>query len=192
MFKKISLLFLFITFLSFNSQSDCGVYRWDYKILIDADGLLLLKAEAKTSSINKLTKIKRPPNSALKNQRADAENQKVIVTAIITAYGKEEDGDYHLVLQSPTTDSTLIAEIPDPNCDKLKGFPTLKKLYSKARSFIEANIGNVPSRVTDLDESEQIKVKVTGIPFFDKRAHGNGHAANGIEIHPILKITKAN
>jgi len=35
-------------------------------------------------------------------------------------------------------------------------------------------------------------VKVTGFLFFDKMAHGNGHARNGVEIHPVLKIWKVD
>jgi hypothetical protein len=32
-------------------------------------------------------------------------------------------------------------------------------------------------------------VFVVGMPFFDKKAHGNGAAKNGIEIHPVLGIS---
>jgi hypothetical protein len=85
---------------------------------------------------------------------------------------------------------TLIAEIPDPSAPKLKGFPDLKKNYTDARNFIKENLGDPPSAVTPL--GEPVKVKITGIVFFDKVAHGNGHATNGAEIHPVLKISKAH
>jgi len=39
---------------------------------------------------------------------------------------------------------------------------------------------------------QPIKLKITGILFFDKKAHGNGHSRNDIEIHPVLGIRKAN
>jgi hypothetical protein len=36
--------------------------------------------------------------------------------------------------------------------------------------------------------AEKRKVTVTAYIFFDKMAHGNGHAVNGVEIHPIISI----
>jgi hypothetical protein len=61
--------------------------------------------------------------------------------------------------------------------------------YKAARKFIEDNIDETPGSIHYLDEA--VKVKITGIVFFDKVAHGNGHALNGIEIHPVLNIVKA-
>ena len=167
-----------------------GVLRWDYKICIDAAGLQVLQTAAVSKTISALTAIPRPDNSELGNHRADAEKQKVTVTAFVTECGKEDDGDYHLVLKSTTGSKTLIAEIPDPGCKKVKGFPLLVSKYTKARQFVLDNIDDSPGGITALETP--VKVRVTGILFFDKMAHGNGHAPNGIEIHPILDIKKAN
>ena len=53
---------------------------------------------------------------------------------------------------------------------------------------------SIPTRppISMLPKYHPLSVKVTGIIFFDKSGHGNGHAENGIEIHPIFEISKAN
>jgi hypothetical protein len=166
------------------------VYRWDTKILIDTSGLRIYSIKAEKETISNLasnTSTPRPDAGELKNgKRAEAEKRKVTVTAYIIETGAEEDGDYHLVLKDLTNNKTLIGEIPDPATSKLKGFPGLKGDFTKARQEVNDKIGTPPSRVTKLPQ--KIKVKITGFVFFDKMAHGNGHAINGVEIHPILSI----
>ena len=103
--------------------------------------------------------------------------------------GVEADGDYHLVLQSPNGNKTLIEEIPDQAITKLKNQKDLKGKYLDARSFVNQQIGTPPKKVTAL--SNKVKVKITGVVFFDKVAHGSGHAENGVEIHRILSIEPA-
>jgi hypothetical protein len=188
--KKL-LLILLLPFFGFIAVDDCGgVYRWDYKILIDPLGAnTVYNKTAVAKSIHSLVNITRPANSQLGNHRSIPEQQKVRATAFIVGLGKEDDGDYHLILTSLNSADSLIAEIPDPGCKKLKGFPGLLHDYTAARKFIEDNIDETPGSIHYLDEA--VKVKITGVVFFDKTAHGNGHAHNGIEIHPVLKIVKA-
>lgn len=188
---KFLLLILLLSTFAFTVSTDCGTYRWDYKILIDSAGLELFDNTPVRSSIKVLTQITRPNNSAWHNKRADEENRVVRVTAYVIAFGKEDnDRDYHLILKSTTCDSTLIAEIPDPTCSKIQGFPGLIAKYTLARTFAENNIDATPTG--DIKPlATPLKVRIVGVPFFDKTAHGNGHAFNGIEIHPILEIQKA-
>jgi len=164
------------------------VYRWDYKILIDTSGVRVYEKMAfKRTTIHTLTKIARPSDQERKNRRAEAEKRKVYFTAFVIGIGEEDDGDYHLILKDVTTDSTLIAEIPDAAQQKIKNkFPGLEHDYSTSRQFIEENIDSNPGSIHDL--ATPVKVRVYGVVFFDKAAHGNGHAANGVEVHPVLKI----
>jgi hypothetical protein len=189
---KLTPLLLLLPLLAFTSPPDTcgGVLRWDYKICIDTAGLRVLFIPAKSKSISSLNNIIRPANSQLGNKRAEAEKQKVSVTAYVIECGKETDKDYHLVLKGITTNDTLIAEIPDPVCPKVAGFPHLVDKYTKARRFVLDSIDPTPGAIASL--ATPVKVRVTGILFFDKMAHGNGHARNGIEIHPILEIRKVN
>jgi hypothetical protein len=185
--KKI-LFVLVLPFFGFRSADDCGgSYRWDYKILIDPLGAnTVYKKTAVSKSIHTLVSITRPTNAQLGNHRSAREQQKIKTTALIVGFGEEGDNDYHLILTSLDGSDSLIAEIPDPTCKKLKGFPGLKHDYKAARKFIEDNIDGTPGSIHYLDEA--VKVKITGVVFFDKMAHGNGHANNGVEIHPVLKI----
>lgn len=185
--KLLVILILGISMAFIADEADR--YRWDYKILIDTEGLKVFSKQAEQSSITELIKIPRPEQSELHNHRAEEEMRKVTITAYVVMDGKEEDGDYHLVLKSPTRKDSLIAEIPDPTQSKLSGFPALKDRYAKARSFVESNIDNSPGKIGI--SPHRIKVVITGVVFFDKRAHGKGHSANGVEIHPILSIKAA-
>ena len=183
-------LFIFC-FLILALSCSAQVYRWDTKILIDSAGLRIYKHKAKPETISNLANgnaTVRPQNEEMNhNKRANAEKRKVTVTAYIIATGHEDDGDYHLVCQALFSNKTLIAEIPDPETIKLKGFPGLRANYLKARNEIDSKIGAPPHQVTDLTKKH--KVRITGILFFDKIAHGEGHAVNGVEIHPVLSIT---
>lgn len=185
--KKILLLFCFQICIFY---SYAQVYRWDVKILIDSAGLRIYKQKATPETISNLSNgnaTLRPEKDEMnKGKRADKEKRKVRVTAYIIATGIEDDGDYHLVCKALDSKKTLIAEIPDPETKKLKGFPGLKADYTKARNQINEKFGTPPQRVTDLVKKR--KVRITGIVFFDKMAHGNGHAENGVEIHPVTTI----
>jgi hypothetical protein len=183
--------FFIFCILIFTLNCSAQVYRWDTKILIDSAGLRIYKHKAKPETISNLANgnatIRPAKDEMTHNKRASAEKRKVTVTAYIIATGHEDDGDYHLVCQALFSNKTLIAEIPDPENIKLKGFPGLRANYSKARNEIDNKIGTPPNSVKTL--SKKRKVRITGIVFFDKIAHGEGHAENGAEIHPVLSIT---
>jgi hypothetical protein len=188
--KKSIVCFIMIIGLSAFCPVEQGTYRWDYKILIDADGLKLFTAKASPSTIHDLEKLTRPAPADLKNQRAALENQKVTITGYIVDDGEEPDGDFHLVVQGSPASESLIVEIPDPNMPKLKGFPGLKSKYTAGRNFVTQNIDPHPSTIKPCPNGK-VKVTITGIVFFDKIAHGDGHADNGVEIHPVLEIRAA-
>jgi hypothetical protein len=188
--KLLLILFSFL-FSGYHLPDDCGgSYRWDNKILIDLPGLTVYKKKASTTTIHKLNLVHKPAQSELGSNRSAPERRKVTVTAWLVGLGKETDGDYHLILSGLNLQDSLIAEIPDPGCPKLQHFSGLQDNYTIARNFIEENVDATPGAIHFLPEAK--KVKITGIVFFDKKAHGNGHARNDIEIHPVLKIANAN
>ena len=186
--KKLFFIFILFPLLSFQPYDDCGTYRWDYKILVDATGWPLLDIIPKNKTVPGLNNIPRP--TVLGKQRTPYEKWKVKVTAWVVMLGGEGDRDYHLVLTNTARTDSLIAEIPDPTCQKLTHFPALKTKYRNARTFVDDNIEAPGSSVEEL--ATPVKVTVTGFLFFDIKAHGHGHAKNGIEIHPITEIKLAN
>ena len=188
---KIKLSIALIVFLGISRLCSSQVYRWDYKICIDTAGARVYETvHVKRSSIHKLVNIERPSDEEKKGKRAEAEKQKVKLTGYIVMLGQEHDGDYHLVVTNSSKTDSLIAEIPDPNTKKLKGYSFLKADYQSARSFIESKIDAHPGSISELPHP--VKVRITGIVFFDKIAHGKGHSPNGVEIHPVLKIEPVN
>lgn len=113
-----------------------GVYRWDVKIAIDTAGQRVFKTKAEATTISSLASKKdnpRPEKAEIKKGlRANSEKRKVTVTAYVVGLGQERDGDYHLILKALRGKKTLVGEIPNPDQPKLDGFPTYKKLYTKA------------------------------------------------------------
>jgi hypothetical protein len=186
-------LFLFNVML-FTGPAQGQKLRWDVKLLVDTAGHRVYKMQAQSATVDELaTEASNPrPNDKelRKGKRAAAEKRKITVTAFIMEDGREHDGDYHLVLKNLTGDKTLIGEIPDPAASKLDGFKDLRNDYEAARNYVNEKTGRPPSRISPL--LSHVKVKITGIVFFDKIDHGNGHAENGAEIHPILKIESVN
>jgi hypothetical protein len=177
-----------ITLLSFCLAAPPGVYRWDYKILIDTAGQRVFNMPARRSSVHKLNLVPRPKNSELGNHRAESEKQKVILTAYVVEFGKEADDDFHLVLTNEAGTDSIIAEIPDPSQSKLRGFKWLRKAYTASRDFALQHLNDHPHGISSLPQ--RVKVKITGVVFFDKRGHGNGHARNGVELHPVLDLVE--
>jgi hypothetical protein len=190
--KLLRIHYIFLSLLPLTclcQTNDCGgEYRWDYKILVDPTGWPLLHNKPSPQSISQLVHLSRP--ETLGNQRTSYEKRKVKVIAWLTMLGKEDDNDYHLVITSDNRKDSMITEIPDGSCDKVRKFPELSKDYTAARQFIDENIKQPSSEIKKLNKP--VKVIITGFVFFDKIAHGKGHAPNGIEIHPVISITKAS
>jgi hypothetical protein len=176
-------------FKIYNSKFPEGKYRWDIKLLTDTAGQRVFSMSPLETDIHQLVNISRPSSAERKNGRAESEKKKVSVDAYIVMFGKEDDKDYHLVLSSLDWKDSLIAEIPEPETEQLKEFTKLKNHYRIARTFIDSCIMNRSKRIHLITP---IKVKITGVLFFDKIGHGKGHAMNGIEIHPILEIKEEN
>ncbi len=179
-----------ISFLIFINTLDAQVYRWSVKTLTDTVGQRIYHINPIQDSISRLADTNlnpRPSKYQLnKGKRANAEKVKVTFIAYILATGIEDDGDYHLVMEDLRNGTTLIAEIPNPESENLLDFKNLKQDFSNARNEIDTKIGKPSNSVKNL--RKKMKVCVTGFIFFDKMAHGKGHALNGIEIHPVLEI----
>lgn len=166
-------------------------YRTDYKLLIDPEGKGVYLKQASNSSIHELITMQRPQGD-LGAMRAEQEKNKVVVVAYITHGGYEEDdGDYQLVIESEDGE-TMIAEIPAPQSAKLRNYPNLQKRFKESRQFITGhiNVDDRPGRVQPI-KGDRVKVKITGVVFFDEPAHGTGHSINGVELHPVLAIAAA-
>jgi hypothetical protein len=105
------------------------------------------------------------------------------VQAFMTGLKLQPDGDYHIVIaDSADQAKVMIVEIPDPREN-----PRLGSKFAEARSAVDQHLFR-PTQVMRWIQPR--RVKVTGVGFFDRLTDDqDGPAANGIELHPVLKIT---
>lgn len=188
---KWSLLPLILIPLVATSQH-CGTWRWAVKTLTDQEGIQILSKQAVITSISDLASERAPQRLSTGRNfdgRINGEGNKILVDALIIKCKKEPDKDYHLVLQDPSTNETIVSEIPSPNCDNLAAFPQLKERYGKLRAWIDSKI-NVTATMSDVDPP--IAVKVEGVAFWDAPHGATGASDEGREIHPITDFITAS
>ena len=121
------------------------------------------------------------PSSYPKNHRVTAtELHTYQVTAYLTQYKEESDGDLHLVLKDSAGHS-MIAEIPYGAC-----VPTAsrwRKAIAAARLTFSAHY-----KVTTAWHYVHRLVDVRGIGYLDPLHGQTGVATNGVELHPVTYL----
>jgi hypothetical protein len=170
----------------------CGTWRWAVKTLTDADGARILSSKPKITTITDLAAEKAPQKLSTRHNfdgRISGEQDKVLVDAVIIKCKLEPDKDYHLVLQDPNTNATLVSEIPSPNCDNLANAPELRERYKKLRAWIDSKI-NITTSMNEVDPP--IEVQVEGVAFWDAPHGATGASDEGREIHPITDFNTAS
>ena len=177
---RIPLLFLSALLLRAPATLGCGTERWPVKVGDDPDaGQVDIKVSQPTT-IATLDALPAPVTRPEDSRTGATERTVFVLEATLYAYKLETDGDYHLALRGPGG-QTLIAEIPDPACvgasspflaDVRKARAEFDQRLKAYRRFRHANL----------------KVRVTGVGFFDFDHHQRGVAPNAIEFHPILDL----
>jgi hypothetical protein len=177
----------------------CGTYRWDVKTG---------KGDTAAGSVN-LSNIKLTTVAALNGLTAETPNSNgsdprggpsgtwaaefqvyELKNVILANMRTESDCDYHMVINDngspcssscPSTNCTLVAEIPFPGCES--GSPWY--CYdTHARAALEAAFGVPP--LTPGSVSPQQLVTIVGVAYYDKPCEATGSSSNNIEIHPVL------
>lgn len=187
--QKASLVAL-VVFALVSTSLACGKERWAVKVLTDKDRYEIARS-AKVMTVADLAEITGPSDedrrsdNASNHRIADQEKTTYEVTALLLGYRKEEDGDFHLVLQDLNSDSTMIAEIPDPQCIQDQG------LSAKADQFRQALVRKfgAPGKKTKRF-AQPTKITLRGIGFFDivHPTEQDGAAPNNLELHPVLGL----
>jgi len=195
-FWKYGIVIAFLVFsfivIAQHHPPRCGKWRWNIKTLTDQQGSGLVTKIPVKSSIDELVNEK-PKNFLSSTSHSDGqeprtwgENQVVEIIAIVEKVKHEsDDSDFHLVLASPVSGTTMVGEIPDPACSTFDNFPQLRELFSKTRQqgmkiWKKIKKTGTPQRV-----------RITGVPFWDGVHPGNnptGASKYCREIHPILSI----
>lgn len=165
------------------SASRCGVERWAVKTMTDPTSGLV--SQSSKAAVADLVALEPPVDpDMVKGRDMPVEITVYTVEANLVGYKQENDKDYHLViadLDDPKT--TMIAEIPSPTCAPKS---TYAGFWTKYRTLLDDTYGQPGKGMLYL--AKPVKVKITGVGFFD-RIHGQtGVAPNGIELHPVIDL----
>jgi hypothetical protein len=162
------------------AASSCGVQRWASKTLTDA-AARSVNLTPRLSTIGALGRIAPPTVFGLRFGATERTNFRIRVRLLSAKI--EADGDVHLVIASPSSGRTMIAEFPSLACT---GLSLAAARMQTARAAFETACG-VQSRsgFTTLTGT----ATVTGVGFFDFKHHQRGVAPNGIELHPVLRFS---
>src|SRR5262249_29211618 len=102
--------------LTVQSSPTCtGVERWPVKTGADADAGLGDLLHPVRSTISESVSMQCPAILPQNNLIVPTETTVFVLNAMLTLYKKEDDLDYHLVLQDEAA-NTMITEIPSPAC----------------------------------------------------------------------------
>jgi hypothetical protein len=151
------------------------VERWPVKIWADADAAKVDTVPVPIT-VAELVSLPRPETTfPYRNRAPGAEFQTFLLRArFVTALPQDGDSDIHLVVRDlEVQDATLVTEIPHPGCTADE---RLARLFDQARKALRT----VPRDAI---------IEIVGLGFFDTQHGQRGMAPNGIEIHPVLRLT---
>lgn len=156
----------------------CGIERWSIKVGEDGTACSMSLAATPTT----IASLRSLPAAGGGTTRAAPTEDTVFILHDVTLvqFKLETDSDYHLVI-ADASGSTMIAEIPDPNCMPASG--PWQSFVKTVRSTFDARH---PASSGWSYPSETITIK--GVGFFDAMHGQTGVAPNAIELHPVLGI----
>jgi hypothetical protein len=181
--------------------------RWSVKTGADADAGNLVGQTPVTTTVAAMRALAVPAVLPPNGRSQGTEETVWELSATLTGYKHESDGDYHLVI-ADDQGNTMIAEIPDPAAlapgsffaaqiaaarqafDEQFGLheaaraPAAPAAPDAAPAAAEFSLAAMAPALTRVTES----VTLQGLGFFDF-AHGqDGVAPNAIELHPVISI----
>jgi hypothetical protein len=167
--------------LGFELSEHVHSERWKVKTLADS---LVLTAPAIATTINEQASLPEP-NVGESVGRLASERTLYDLRVRLIAVKKEFDGDYHLVLEDPTTKLRMVAEIPDTS---VPAPVAVRKEFAEAREEIDRIAGRPGFFAKRLVQPPMIQI--AGVGFFDEphMFTPDGMAPNGREIHPVLSV----
>ena len=157
-------------------QPACGVDRWPVKVLADVDAGRIDPSPVE-SSVADLGQLSIPELAYPVDRRIPPHELRVYrVRAVVERILTESDCDWHLVLRDPDAPTaSMIAEIRSPDC-AANGVDSAR--FSAA--------GDSLRRVPRLGV-----VYIEGVAFWDYIHNQRGRARNGIELHPVLRLSRS-
>jgi len=186
--------------------------RWSVKTGADADAGSLVGQTPVTTTVSAMRALAVPAVLPPDGRSQGTEKTVWELSATLTGYKHESDGDYHLVI-ADDQGNTMIAEIPDPTALAPGSF-FATQITAARQAFDEqfglheaapaaaAPAGVPPAAPAPVPAAAEFSlaamapaltrvtesVTLQGLGFFDF-AHGqDGVAPNAIELHPVISI----
>jgi hypothetical protein len=193
----ISLLFTVVLISPTAAFAECGKERWAVKTGSDSDVDLVFtpsgRLRVRRTTVQNMIDFPYPfpnprgiPRIWWDKRVPRYETTVWTLEVTLKEYTRENDEDYHLVLEDENG-NTMVAEIADPPCVDANAPLIIKEKIKIARDDFDRKF-NGRLRPTSRAKSPDVKIRIAGIGMFD-REHGQlGRAPNGIELHPVLGI----
>jgi hypothetical protein len=172
--------------------------RWVVKTAADPGAQAMVGQTPTPTTIAQLIAIPVPPLLS-PDGRSDSTEQTVWQLSVtLKEYGRETDGDYHMVL-ADAQGNTMIGEIPNPG-DVDSTSPFFQQI-TNTRTAFDHHFNEVEDITAPSPQADPvpdatlafrevgIPVTLTGLGFFDFRHGQRGVAPNAIELHPVISIT---
>lgn len=182
-----------------------GTERWAVKVGSDAAASSINTANPVPTTLNQLVFLPTPqlPANHDNDTRTAQERTVWVVEGRLVKFkpelGKTGDSDYHLVISDDTlqfsqgstvSNHSFVAELVDPDCIPGKqGQPgTTSAFQTQIENVWEKFENRFSNPKHGWNPGNGMRVRITGVGFFD-RPHGQtGRGRNQIEIHPVLDI----
>ena len=167
--------------------------RWAVKTASDADAQALPGQAPTLTPIAQLTALPVPGLLPPDGRSDGAEKTVWQVTATLQAFGREADGDYHMVI-ADDQGTTMIAEIPNPDDITSPSYFAAQITDSRAaidnHFQITENLSGPAAAAAGTTGFQEVSVPVTltGIGYFDFNHGQRGVAGNAIELHPVIGV----
>jgi hypothetical protein len=152
----------------------CGYERWPVKTLTDP-GARRIDFAVRPATVRYLGSLPASPGG--RDSRGPLESRVFGVQARLVGVKREADSDYHLILSEGG--ATMIAEMPLTGCTSGAQH---RYAMTAARAELERAVGGP---VGESWIHPGLRVRISGVLFFDLPHGQSGHARNYVELHPV-------
>jgi hypothetical protein len=160
----------------------CGVERWSIKTLIDPDTAHINFSAVVPSTIQYQRSLVKP--LSLPDTRLPLEDTVYSVECIMYKYKLEADNDIHIVIRAlDDASQTMVAEIVSAECPGIISTSRYNQLNNLRKWF------DSTYHPTTSFKNANVRIRITGVGFFDFLHNQTGIPPNGREIHPILSFS---
>ena len=159
----------------------CGVERWSIKTLIDPDTINVDFANVLQSTIQYQRSLTKP--LTLPDTRLPQEDSVYSLDCIMYKYKLEDDNDIHIVIHEiGDTSQTMVAEILNAQCPGIISTSRYTQ-FNNLRKWFDSTY-----HPTSTFTTTNVRIRISGVGYFDFLHGQTGIPPNGREIHPVLSF----